>query len=674
MEDATQREEDEEEEDRSTPATPTFDREIDGNDGNEVRTNVEAAAPRSSVNDQESSSRADTSNVAIGQATTDEGETERDRKPAATVLGKKPQEKEIQEGRVSPLLDDRMATTSASALEDPWSSEVLLEAGNGNCGSHHQKQHPQHPEKKELPSHQKLRFLSATRQHVPEIQGASTNGEAIKGAEETHDSAALSTCIGEDVQVGAVSMPGIHNYPSFTDDGDSSDGVDPNGVYVGRFENNRAVPLELSGLVQARAVEPHHLPHATLPRADQYEEPAADVRETKQCQQRLKLIGGLASIFLILLALVLIILSLAGTFSSSTGSSTVVDTGTTSTSSTPVMTPTPAPGPTIYVHLPLTDETLTAIYEDPTSPQGRAYQWIIDDPQLFTYTEDRLLQRFALMTFYYATNIEYGWILSNGWESHVVNECEWFGKDSNDGVCDGNGNYIRLILTKNGLRGTLPPELSLLTHLQVFDVATNGIEGSVPSELGLLNLKSLELGDNLLTGTMPSTIGLLSNLGTLLLHRNSFIGMIPTELGHISLLRQLSLSTNQLTGPIPSELGLVENLQFLALGSNSLSSSIPIELFKNMAVEAAYFERNELTGTIASSIGKWSNLQHLSLRNNSFSGRLPVELVLLSDISTMVLSDTLLSGTIPAEFCDIPWLFFNCSAILCGCNCICYAY
>lgn len=78
------------------------------------------------------------------------------------------------------------------------------------------------------------------------------------------------------------------------------------------------------------------------------------------------------------------------------------------------------------LQLVLPDYTLRKL-KHPGSPQSFAYQWILQDPKLVEYidTEWRVLQRFALVTFYYATGGD-GWVYNDHWLSYEHDECEWY--------------------------------------------------------------------------------------------------------------------------------------------------------------------------------------------------------------------------------------------------------
>lgn len=85
----------------------------------------------------------------------------------------------------------------------------------------------------------------------------------------------------------------------------------------------------------------------------------------------------------------------------------------------------------------LEDVTESSILENPTTPQGMAFDWIvktdpaqIDPPSSSDNDIAAIKQRFAVATFYYSTNGN-DWTNSNGWLSST-DECTWVGLNCND--------------------------------------------------------------------------------------------------------------------------------------------------------------------------------------------------------------------------------------------------
>ena len=89
----------------------------------------------------------------------------------------------------------------------------------------------------------------------------------------------------------------------------------------------------------------------------------------------------------------------------------------------------------------LKEVTETSILEDPTTPQGMAFEWIVKtdpaqiDPSSSSNNNNNddvavVKQRYAAATFYYSTNGN-DWTNSNGWLSSA-DECTWIGLNCND--------------------------------------------------------------------------------------------------------------------------------------------------------------------------------------------------------------------------------------------------
>ena len=118
-----------------------------------------------------------------------------------------------------------------------------------------------------------------------------------------------------------------------------------------------------------------------------------------------------------------------------------------------------------------------------------------------------------------------------------------------------DGNVDDLFLDNKGLTGSIPTELSTLTHLVNLYLHTNNLSGSIPAELGnLTHLEMLDLSYNQLGGSIPAELGNLTKLKRLRLHDNQLNGSIPVELGNLTNLSDLILNDNQLSGSIPAEL------------------------------------------------------------------------------------------------------------------------
>lgn len=271
-------------------------------------------------------------------------------------------------------------------------------------------------------------------------------------------------------------------------------------------------------------------------------------------------------------------------------------------------------------------------------------------------TQIPLVECQALQTFYTSTNgaqwdDKAGWVTTN-------TPCTWFGV-----TCQA-GHVSEVNLPNNNLAGSLPAQLSELTHLQVLNLmhaeATIGrLVGSVPASLGsLTQLQTLNLSGHQLTGTIPAQLGNLDSLRILNLSNNNLTGAIPTVLGGLSNLEILALNDNQFSGVIPVELAGLSNLQRLVLANNNLSGTIPVSLSGLSNLTQLVLTRNQLSGPIPPQLGNLSRLSALMLNNNRLTGSIPTSLGNLSNAFEIWLNSNALSGAVPDNLCNLSGLFF----------------
>lgn len=219
------------------------------------------------------------------------------------------------------------------------------------------------------------------------------------------------------------------------------------------------------------------------------------------------------------------------------------------------------------------------------------------------------------------------WKDNTGWLTDAPLD-EWYGVELNE-----DGQVFRLLLTGNGLIGTIPPEIASLPALEILHIGLNDLGGPIPPEIGrLTNLLSLELTYNAHTGEIPPEIGDLTSLLWFGAFGNEFSGEIPAEIGNLVELEELDLCYNKLTGPIPPEIGNLRNLRRLSL----------------CGIDATPEEGNQLTGPIPPEIGNLSQLTLLSLGGNKLDGPIPPEIGALTQLDSLLLYSNQLTA-IPPE-------------------------
>uniref|UniRef100_A0ACD5Z8D2 Uncharacterized protein n=1 Tax=Avena sativa TaxID=4498 RepID=A0ACD5Z8D2_AVESA len=201
---------------------------------------------------------------------------------------------------------------------------------------------------------------------------------------------------------------------------------------------------------------------------------------------------------------------------------------------------------------------------------------------------------------------------------------------------------LSLDLGGNKFSGTIPTWIGASFPLiRILRLRSNMFHGSIPWQVSQLShIQLLDLAENNLTG---SIIVSFSNFTYI----NSMLDMIPVSIdmgdyashdgqmdivwkGHdyiftrsIALMTGIDLSSNSLSGEIPSELLNLEAIRFLNLSRNNLSGPIPRNIGNLTDVESLDLSWNKLSGPIPSSISQLMFLNYLNLSNNLLSGEIP---------------------------------------------------
>jgi hypothetical protein len=152
--------------------------------------------------------------------------------------------------------------------------------------------------------------------------------------------------------------------------------------------------------------------------------------------------------------------------------------GPTLTPSIPASTLTPTVRPTVAPTLSkltnfdqIMSEVSTSIMNkirQGDSSQARAFEWLVNDPDYFSYSANRIIQRWALAVFKLeitaASNRRLQSVVDGTMQ--YTDECTWFEENFDDeDACDSDGNIEYLYFKDLGLVGTIPSELFLLSKL-----------------------------------------------------------------------------------------------------------------------------------------------------------------------------------------------------------------
>lgn len=270
-------------------------------------------------------------------------------------------------------------------------------------------------------------------------------------------------------------------------------------------------------------------------------------------------------------------------------------------------------------------------------------------------------------------------------------------------------NLEGMLLSANYLEGTIPECIGNLKHISYLYMANNRLEGSIPVTISSLeDLINVRLNNNFLSGAIPD-VSKWRNLETFLLSNNSLSGSIPPSLlqlerlqylflsnNHISgnldfidndflvtasPLSVLDISFNQIDGTLPASVFLMPNLTTFAAGSNCLYGSIADSICGNELLEVISLdglssastcrqnlyislpgyqtytipEPRQLAGGLPECIFSMPNLRTFHAPGNGLQGKLlNVELLTVA-LTDLILSNNLMSGTIPTGFQDHQW-------------------
>ncbi|CAB9499041.1 Leucine Rich Repeat [Seminavis robusta] len=399
-----------------------------------------------------------------------------------------------------------------------------------------------------------------------------------------------------------------------------------------------------------------------LPQAQEFElqESTRDPNDKKY-----KIILLLGAIALVAVMIVIVYILVHGKKDDSVAPMTAVPTG------TPSAAPSLSLEGTIKALLEL--ETPSAL-EDLESPQFRAFEWLLEDPNLPFYSDARARQKFALASLYYATGGE-TWLDNTSWLNHSIHECEWYNapnfalKDTMELIypgymsgffppseppparCNEAGMYQNLWLDRNYLVGYLPEALYMLTTLETMSLGWNQLDGVLSGRLGqLTDLAGLVIYDQPTDGNIPSEIGLLTTLRGLVFTNSNHQGLLPSELWQLTNLEQLILMDHMhMQGTISTEVGMLSKLKWFVLDNNDISGTIPTELGQIEPLEWILLGRTRISGSIPSELGFYPNKHNLHLLGNDLVGTIPSELGLLSSHIRISFWNNHITGTVPSE-------------------------
>ena len=234
----------------------------------------------------------------------------------------------------------------------------------------------------------------------------------------------------------------------------------------------------------------------------------------------------------------------------------------------------------------------------------------------------------------------------------------------------------QLDLSSNGLSGSLPLGFGPFTAARSINLSVNRFSGAVPASLVVengsptnTNLLTLDLNDNNFN-SLANDFASLQALLTLNMNQNN-LQAIPNAVFSMRQLRRLDLSNNNIAGQIPTQIQANINLRELTLADNSMTGPLIVQLFLLVNLQDRLdLSNNNFEGPIPGAIGNLNQLQVLHLDGNpGITGDVPSELVALTQITTIHIENTRLTGAIPVALCNLynntqprpPFAFADCN-------------
>jgi leucine-rich repeat protein SHOC2 len=169
--------------------------------------------------------------------------------------------------------------------------------------------------------------------------------------------------------------------------------------------------------------------------------------------------------------------------------------------------------------------------------------------------------------------------------------------------------------------------------------------GSLPPDLSVWShIKEINLSSNRLT-TIPESIGSLHSVVELRLSNNK-ISELPDQIGALKELKVLELDENELTY-ISNYIGECNQLTKLILTSNRISS-LPTDIGDLAILTHLYIGENRIF-SIPPHIGKMASLKELYINDNADLQNLPLELSYCKSLQILSIEGCPL-GDIPSDF------------------------
>jgi hypothetical protein len=317
-------------------------------------------------------------------------------------------------------------------------------------------------------------------------------------------------------------------------------------------------------------------------------------------------------------------------------------------------------------------------FDDAGSHQSKALQWLQsqDFGSVDDLDPDQIIQLYALACIFYSTysvrtvwtDFHYGenvaipgWFSRQDWLIDPAKVClSWHGL-----TCNANGMVEKIDLNTNGLTGSFPSEVALLSnslkHIDLFSNIIHNKGDAGNAWLGeLTNLEILFYGTTKFEyDGVPTEIGLLTNLQQYDMSYTLYFGALDARTWkNLVNLNYLVMDGNAYNSSLPAELVALPNLEFIYAGFTFLEGGLDFVADMPVIRELWLDDNPGLVGTLPTTLGTVMSLASFAVANGGIFGTIPTEIGLLENMVQMWLYDNALNGTIPTEIGQIIRLQF----------------
>ncbi|KAK1741263.1 leucine-rich repeat domain-containing protein [Skeletonema marinoi] len=330
----------------------------------------------------------------------------------------------------------------------------------------------------------------------------------------------------------------------------------------------------------------------------------------------------------------------------------------------------------------LSSITSPDLFEDESTPQGKAIRWIVCDDSIsvqllenqdtvsgnlpkqkhgFRLGGDagaaQVTRRYILAAFFHSTSQVSPWIDSLNFLSPDLHECNWHKNYTRSNFPFGDFDPVGVFCEDKVDGNILLDDYQYpVEFMQVNIRIVNDMNGPLPPEIGyLMDCRSLMLENHLrLTGPLPQTMGNMAGLFSvaLLLNGPNFGGALPSSLFQLNYLNTIHIQDNlgkNWSLPANVQVGDDTQLERLLLVRNSFAGIIPPWISKLKQLQTLDLSKNNFQGAIPETIGDLSSVKYLNLLGNNLTESIPSSVGKLSEIDALILGENALQGELPAS-------------------------